>query len=98
VADVCRRYGPEDWDRCGQDLLPRHRRAIAALLACRTDALGGQLLPGDHWGQAHYVYHSCRNRRGPTCHRLETEAWLAARRQERLPVPDFHVVFTVPQE
>jgi hypothetical protein len=43
------------------------------------------------------VYHSCRNRRGPTCHRLDTEAWLAERRQALLPVPSVHVVFTRPQ-
>ena len=43
VADVFRRYGHEYVDRCGPDLLPSHRRAIADRLACRTDALGGQL-------------------------------------------------------
>jgi hypothetical protein len=44
------------------------------------------------------VYHSCSNRSCPTCHRLDTEAWLAERRQELLPVPSVHVVFTLPQE
>jgi antitoxin (DNA-binding transcriptional repressor) of toxin-antitoxin stability system len=39
---------------------------------------------------------SCRNRSCPKCHRLDTEAWLAERRRELLPVPYFHVVFTVP--
>ncbi len=43
VADVLRRYGREFVDRYGQDLLPSHRRAMADLLACRTEALGGQL-------------------------------------------------------
>jgi len=98
VADVCRRYGHESLDRFGQDLLPRHRRALAARLACRTDALGGQLLPCDRCGQAHSVYHSCRNRSCPTCHRRDTAAWLAERQRELLPVPYVHVVFTVPQE
>jgi hypothetical protein len=98
VADVFRRYGHEYLDRFGQDLLPSHRRAIEDLLACRTEALGGQLLQCDRCGQEHYVYHSCRNRSCPKCHRLDTEAWLAERRQELLPVPYFHVVFTVPQE
>jgi Putative transposase/Transposase zinc-binding domain len=98
VADVFRRYGHEYLDRFGQDLLPSHRRAIGDLLACRTEALGGQLLQCDRCGQEHHVYHSCRNRSCPKCHRLETEAWLAARRQELLPVSYFHVVSTVPQE
>jgi integrase/recombinase XerD len=98
VADVVRRYGREYLDRFGQDLLPSHRRAMEALLACRTEALGGQLLQCEHGGQEHYVYHSCRNRSCPTCHRLDTDAWLADRRQELLPVPYFHVVLTLPQE
>ena len=98
VADVFRRYGHEYLDRFGQDLLPSHRRAIEALLACRTEALGGQLLQCDRCGQEHYVSHSCRNRSCPKCHRLDTEAWLAERRQDLLPGPYVHVVFTVPQE
>jgi Putative transposase/Transposase zinc-binding domain len=58
----------------------------------------GALGKKPHCGQEHYVYHSCRNRSCPKCHRQDTEAWLAERRQELLPVPYFHVVFTVPQE
>jgi hypothetical protein len=98
VADVFRRYGGEYLERFGQDLLPRHRRAMDAILRCRTEALGGQLLPGEPGGPAHDGYHSCRHRSGPTCHRLDPEAWLAERRQERLPVPYVPVVFTLPQE
>src|SRR5919108_3291882 len=98
MADVFRRYGRDYLDRFGQDLLPSHRHAIDDILRCRTEALGGQLLQCEHCGQEHYVYHSCRNRSCPKCHHLATEAWLEERRQELLPVPYFHVVFTVPQE
>jgi hypothetical protein len=98
VADVFRRYGHEYLDRFGQDLLPSHRRTIEDLLACRTEALGGQLLQCARCGQEHDVYHSCRNRSCPKCHRLDSEAWLAERRRELLLVPYFHVVFTVPQK
>ena len=98
VAAVFRRDGPEYWDRFGQDRLPSHRRALEDLLACRTEALGGQLLQGNRCGQDHDVYHSCRNRRCPKCHHLDTEAWLAERQRELLPAPYLHVVFTVPQE
>ncbi|HXH09056.1 MAG TPA: IS91 family transposase [Alphaproteobacteria bacterium] len=98
LADVLRRYGADYRDRFGEDLLPSHRRAIDDIIHCRTEALGGQLLQCDHCGQEHYVYHSCGNRSCPKCHRQDTEAWQAERRQELLPVPYFHVVFTVPQE
>src|SRR5882724_11737808 len=98
VADVWRRDGPDDQERFGADLLPSHRRAMDALIHCRTEALGGQLLRCARCGQEHYVYHSCRHRRCPTCHHQDTEAWLEARRLELLPVPYFHVVLTLPQE
>jgi hypothetical protein len=98
VADVFRRYGHDYLDRFGQDLLPSHRRAMADLSACRTEALGGQLLQCEHCGQEHYISHSCRNRSCPKCHLRDTEAWLEERRQELLPVPYFHVVLTLPQE
>jgi hypothetical protein len=98
VADVFRRYGAEYLERCGQALLPSHRRAMEDIIRCRTEALGGQLWQCDHCGQEPYVYHSCRNRSCPQCHQQATELWLAERRQELLPIPYFHVVFTVPHE
>ena len=45
-----------------------------------------------------HSYHSCKNRSCPTCHRDETERWLAKRRTELLPCPYFHVTVTVPAE
>jgi Putative transposase/Transposase zinc-binding domain len=98
VADVLRRYGGAYLDRFGADLLPSHRRAIAAILHCRTEVLGGHLLQCDHWGQAHDVYHSCRHRSCPKGHSQEAEGWLQERHQELLPVPSCHVVFTAPHE
>ena len=46
--------------------------------------------------RARHVYHSCRNRHCPRCQTRAKEAWLAARRREVLPVPYFHLVFTLP--
>ena len=93
-----RRYGRAYLDRFGEVLLPSHRRAIEAMLHCRTEVLGGHLRPCDHGGQEHDVYHSCRNRSCPKCQHTATEAWLEERRQELLPVPYVHVVLTWPQE
>jgi hypothetical protein len=74
------------------------RRALAAIERCRTAALGGQISQCDHCGATHYVYHSCRNRHCPKCQTLAKERWLADRRAELLPVPYFHLVFTLPHE
>jgi hypothetical protein len=97
VADIFRLHGARYLERFGPAILPSHRRALRDLCNCRTAALGGQLYVCDHCGREHYVYHSCRNRACPKCHGRDTEAWLAARRQELLPVPYFHVIFTLPQ-
>jgi hypothetical protein len=98
VADIFGRYGPEYLHRFGQDLLPSHRRAMVDLQNCRTPALGGHVYTCNRCGHLEYSYHSCRNRSCPKCHAHDTEEWLAARRKELLPVPYFHVVFTLPQE
>src|SRR5262245_32328743 len=90
----CGGMGPSTWTALGGICGP----AIADLCACRTEALRGQLWPCEHGGQEHYVYHSSRHPSCPKCHRLDTEAWLEERRHELLPVPYFHVVFTVPHE
>ena len=96
VADAVRRFGPAYLARYGARVLPSHRRALADLAACRTAAFGGHVHRCDTCGAEHYTYHSCRNRSCPTCHGAATAAWLAAREAELLPVPYFHVVFTLP--
>jgi hypothetical protein len=96
VADVWRCDGPASGERFGEGRLPSHRRALDDRIHCRTETLRGHLWPCEHWGQAHDVYHSCRHRRGPNCHRQDTEAWLAERRQARLPVTSVHLGCTVP--
>ena len=98
VADVLRRYGPADVERFGEGLLPSHRRAMDDLVHCRTETVSGHLWQCEHGGQAHSVDHSCRHRRYPTCHRLDTEVWRQERQQECLPVPSLHLVFTGPHE
>ena len=42
------------------------------------------------------AYNSCRNRHCPKCQGAAAKEWLAAREAELLPVPYFHVVFTLP--
>jgi hypothetical protein len=61
-------------------------------------ASSGHVERCDACGQLRYRYHSCRNRHCPKCQTLAKERWLAARRAELLPVPYFHVVFTLPHQ
>jgi hypothetical protein len=73
------------------------RKALRAIGACRTPALGGQRQQCDRCGNEHIQWHSCRNRACPRCGAAARARWLEARQGELLPVPYFHVVFTVPE-
>jgi len=97
VADIFGLHGQEYLRAFGAAMPPSHRRAIRDILDCRTEALGGEVYRCTDCGRDHYVYHSCRNRSCPTCNGAATEAWLAARREDLLPVDYFHVVFTLPE-
>jgi len=72
------------------------RRVMSAIELCRTAALGGHLLNCQECGATRPAYNSCRNRHCPKCQEQARADWLAARQAELLPVPYFHVVFTLP--
>ncbi len=63
---------------------------------CRTAALGGHLQVCDQCGRQTPLYNSCRNRHCPKCQSLDQARWVEAQARHLLPVPYFHVVFTVP--
>lgn len=72
------------------------RRAIRDIVLCRTAMLGGHVQVCDTCGATTAVYHSCRNRHCPKCQSLDQARWVAAQARDLLPVPYFHLVFTVP--
>ncbi|OFW25214.1 MAG: hypothetical protein A3H97_01965 [Acidobacteria bacterium RIFCSPLOWO2_02_FULL_65_29] len=96
LADIVRVHGAAF--RAAHRLCAVQHRALRAIEHCRTAALGGELRQCDACGERRYVYHSCRNRHCPKCQTLAKERWLAARRAELLPVPYYHLVFTLPHE
>ena len=71
-------------------------RTLYALKKCRTAALGGHIDACDACGNISISYNSCRNRHCPKCQGKNKEDWIQAREKELLPVPYFHVVFTLP--
>ena len=93
---MLRRHGPAYL--ASHPLSAAKARVWRAILACRTAALGGHVQACDACGTMRHVYHSCRNRHCPLCQTRAKEAWLAARRREVLPVPYFHLVFTLPHD
>ncbi|HVR89719.1 MAG TPA: IS91 family transposase [Novosphingobium sp.] len=96
MADVLRRHG-EAYRRDHDGHLGRiERRVISAIELCRTAALGGHTEGCSDCGFVRCAYNSCRNRHCPKCQSQARDDWLAARQVELLPVPYFHVVFTLP--
>jgi hypothetical protein len=96
VAEVFRRHG-EAFRRGHAAHLGRvERRIMAAIEACRTQALGGHAEQCGDCGLVRLAYNSCRNRHCPKCQGLARAEWLEARQAELLPVPYYHAVFTLP--
>ncbi len=71
---------------------------MSAIERCRTAALGGHVAACEDCGHSEIAYNSCRNRHCPKCQGAAARDWLAARQSELLPVPYFHVVFTLPAQ
>jgi hypothetical protein len=101
VADVFRTYEKQFFAQWGQVLGPHQRKAFQAIRDCRTAALGGHVEyveQCDTCGHRVISYNSCRDRHCPKCQALARAKWLADRETELLPVPYFHVVFTLPHK
>ena len=98
VADIFRRHG-DAYRRAHDGHLGRvERRTMSAVELCRTAGLGGHVEGCRSCGAIRVAYNSCRNRHCPKCQGQACREWLAAREAELLPVPYFHVVFTLPAE
>ncbi len=93
VADVLRQSWNDvvSWGLNGWQL-----RTLRAIKECRTLALGGHIDGCDSCGHIQVSYNSCRNRYCPKCQGHKRVEWIEARESELLPVPYFHVVFTLP--
>jgi predicted Zn-ribbon and HTH transcriptional regulator len=96
VADIFRACGPAWRRRQAGHLSLDQLKVMAAIERCRTAALGGHVAACEDCGHIHVAYNSCRNRHCPKCQGAAAKDWLAARQAELLPVPYYHVVFTLP--
>lgn len=94
VADVFRKHADEYLTT--YSATTAQRQVIRAVQNCRTAVLGGHVEACDCCGHQQVAYNSCRNRHCPKCQGPATVRWLQAREAELLPVPYFHLVFTLP--
>jgi hypothetical protein len=96
VADIFRRHGPA-WRRANLGRVSLGQlKVMSAIESCRTAALGGHVARCEKCAHTHVAYNSCRNRHCPKCQGAAAKEWLADREAELLPVPYYHVVFSLP--
>ena len=98
LADIFRTHQEDFRARWNPVLSRQQRRALRDIRDCRTAVLSGHLQQCNRCGHRVILYNSCRNRHCPKCQATARARWLAQRQAELLPVPYFHVVFTLPQQ
>lgn len=96
VATVVRSVRDAFLEGDGPALTAAQRRVLNDVAACRTAALGGHVLQCPECGRQQVAYNSCGNRHCPTCQATAAARWLEAEADDLLPVPYFHLVFTLP--
>jgi hypothetical protein len=96
VADIFRDHGAA-WRQANAGHVSLGQlKVMSAIESCRTAALGGHVERCEECAHTRIAYNSCRNRHCPKCQGAAAKEWLADREAELLPVPYYHVVFTLP--
>ena len=96
VADIFRAHGPAWRTANAGHVGLGPLKVMSAIETCRTSALGGHVERCEDCAHTCVAYNSCRNRHCPKCQAAAARQWLAEREAELLPVPYYHVVFTLP--
>jgi hypothetical protein len=98
VADIFRDHGAA-WRRANAGHVSLDQmKVMSAIERCRTAALGGHVARCEKCSHTLIAYNSCRNRHCPKCQGAAAREWLAEREADLLPVPYFHIVFTLPAQ
>ena len=98
VADIFRGHGAAWRSANAGHVSLDQLKVMSAIERCRTAALGGHVERCEKCDHTVIAYNSCRNRHCPKCQGAAARQWLAERQAELLPVPYFHVVYTLPSE
>ena len=96
MADIFRHRGPAWRASHPGHVSLGQLKVMSAIERCRTAALGGHVERCEDCAHLRISYNSCRNRHCPKCQAVAAKEWLADRQAELLPVPYFHIVFTLP--
>jgi hypothetical protein len=97
LGDIFRLHGLAYRERYAGSMNSQQQKVMHAIEVCRTAALGGHVDQCDHCGHLRISYNSCGNRHCPKCQSFAKAEWLEKHQAQLLPVPYFHVVFTLPE-
>jgi len=97
LQELFRTHGPAYLARFGDAMPGTHKKVIAAISECRTEAAGATVYECAACGQPHVVYRSCGNRHCPGCQHGKGRTWLERQRERHLPGEHFLLTFTVPE-
>jgi len=96
IADIFRDHGAAWRDANRGHVSLAQLKVMSAIESCRTAALGGHVARCEDCAHTTIAYNSCRNRHCPKCQGAAAREWMEEREAELLPVPYFHIVFTLP--
>ena len=96
LADVVKQALPLLLERQGLSI--DQWRAVDAILNCRTKQMGAFVSQCEHCEEKYYGYCSCGNRHCPKCQHKQRYDWIRSQLADCLPIPYYHVVFTLPHE
>ena len=98
ISEIFRTFSPEYIDLFGDSIPQEHRKAIDAIVQCRTEAAGIGVYQCEECGEIQRVNRSCGNRHCPTCQNHKSREWLERQLDRQLPGHHFMITFTVPED
>jgi hypothetical protein len=98
VAHVIERFHKSFFSRYGDSLNFEQRKALQAILQCRTESMGGHKCYCAQCREYHFFYHSCNHRNCPICGAQDTAGWVDKRLAQALPLPHYMITVTLPAQ
>lgn len=98
IQDIFTQYGAIYLQKYGQKMPPLHKKALTAIMNCRTKSLGGEVYYCQKCNEYHYSYHSCQNRHCVVCQSGDAADWIEKNKKMMLPFTYFLATFTMPEE
>ena len=98
IQDIFSKYGSIYLDKYGENMPSIHKKALKAIMNCRTKSLGGEVYYCSKCKDFHYSYHSCQNRHCVVCQNNDAQDWVKKNKDKILPLTYFLATFTIPEE